>query len=765
MENKDQLHQIPENAQPALQDEKTSPVENEFTESLSNAETVQQQNQPNEFSILSDQPSPDFQVESLPVDHSQQTSEVFVETSEPVAIQEESHTAESASSRIESETKTSSFEESAVLDQTHADQQVLESEISVNVSSDSVTSELEVEQAAAETKAMDVKLDEQGSAAINQQEKELFDRMQELDQEHEEEEEEHSAEDQDSYDSMSREELVKQLEILLAENDINQIKAKVSQIKLTFLRKTKELRESRYMDQLNKEDEPKEQEVLTDNVEQRFNELFDIYKQKRAVYLEQLENEKLENLRKKQAILEKIKNLINSDEPLKKTYDEFRLLQEEWRKIGLVPKSEATNLWQNYHFLIEKFFDKVKINKELKDLDLKKNLEQKIQLCEKVEELLLEPSITKSFRLLQQYHEQWKEIGPVPEDKKEEIWERFKAATDKINERRREHYRNLQEELDKNYQQKLSLCEKAEALLAMENKTIRDWQERTRQFNELFKVWKTIGPAPKKYNEEIWERFKSTLDAFFAEKKEYFSKIKEQQINNYNLKLELCLQAEALKDSTDWVRTSRELIALQKRWQEIGPVPLKHSEKIWKRFRQACDEFFNRKNEHYNKIKQEEEENLRKKEELIQAVENHVFGPDRAKNLEVLKEYQRKWTEIGFVPFEHKERLHNAFRNAINRRLDQLNISSEEMSFEDYKSRIELVKSSPDGNRQLQREVNSLQKKIDQLRDDIKLWENNIGFLADTRNANLLKAEFEKKIERAKHELSVLEAKLKLITQ
>ena len=361
-------------------------------------------------------------------------------------------------------------------------------------------------------------------------------------------------------------------------------------------------------------------------------------------------------------------------------------------------------------------------------------------------------------------HDKWKEIGPVPADKNEDLWERFKSTTDKINQRRREHYKQLQEQHDKNYEAKVGLCEKAEELLPSEVKTIREWQNKTKQFNELFGVWKTIGPAAKKQNDEIWERFKTTLDAFFKDKKEYFAKLKDQQINNYNLKLDLCVRAEAIKDSDDWRQTTRELINMQKEWKEVGPVPRKHSDKIWKRFRAACDEFFNRKSEHFSSIRDEEKENLKKKEELIKLVQETEFGADRNENLNKLKDFQRQWTNIGFVPFKEKDRLQNEFRSAVDKQLDKLNISSTEISIENYKSKMEVLKGSRDGNKSLGRERNFIQGKITQLRDDINVWENNIGFLADSKKASLFKDEFEKKIQKARKELEVLEAKLKFLS-
>lgn len=567
------------------------------------------------------------------------------------------------------------------------------------------------------------------------------------------------------YEQMTRDELLEALEKFVHEEDVNIIKSRIALIKVAFLKKTKAEKEERYQSFLTEGGDKEEYHPSEDPQEVRFNEIFDIYRQKRAVFLDSLENEKIENLRKKQEILEALKELINSEETLKRTYDDFRDLQDRWKDIGMVPKTEVNNLWQNYHFLVERFFDKVKINKELKDLDLKKNLEQKIELCEKAEELLMESSIMKSFKQLQRYHEQWKETGPVPEDKKDEIWERFKTATDKINQRRRDHYKKLQDEQETNLLAKTALCEKAESLLAEEVDSIKLWQEKTTQFTDLFKVWKTIGPAPKKANDEVWDRFKAALDGFFAEKKDYFGKLKDQQINNYNLKLDLCVQAEALKDSTEWRDTSRDLINMQREWKEIGPVPRKNADKIWKRFRAACDEFFQRKNEYFSTIRDEEGDNLRAKEILIKEVTEHNFDGDKNENLTVLKDFQRRWMDIGHVPFKEKDRLQNAFRDIINKQLDRLNISNNEMTIASYKTRFETIKSSPDSQRQVYHERTTLQTKVAKLREDIMLWENNIGFLASSKKANLLKDEFEKKIESAKLEVETLEKKLKILNK
>ncbi|MEZ5195672.1 MAG: DUF349 domain-containing protein [Bacteroidales bacterium] len=588
------------------------------------------------------------------------------------------------------------------------------------------------------------------------------------DDENEDDDEDHEDEEEDDkpkvdYNTLSREELVTILENTVTADDINSIKKEVAQIKVAFLRKNKEEQDKKLDALLEEAVDSSETETPVDEITLKFNGAFRIYKEKRKVFLEELEKTKQKNLESKKIILEELKAMIDSEESLKKTYDEFKVLQDKWKEIGMVPKNEVNNLWQNYHFYVEKFFDKVKINKELRDLDLKKNLETKIVLCEKVEELLLEPSILKSFKQLQKFHQEYKETGPVPQDKKDEIWERFKNATDKINERRREHYDKLQETQKNNLVAKTALCEKAEEILQIENNSIKEWQTNTDAFTELLRVWKTLGPAPRKQNDEIWERFKSSLDAFFAAKKEFYQNIKDEQLNNYNLKLDLCTQAEALKTSTDWRKTTQDLINLQKEWKQIGPVPRKHSDKIWKRFRAACDEFFNSKSDFFANIGKHETENQKLKEELIKKISEFKFEDNKNVNLNVLKDFQRQWMEIGHVPIKEKDKLQDEFRNAINKHYDKLNIDQAEVQAINYKQRVENLKDNPNSKRIISNERIFLQNKLKKLEEEINLWENNIGFLAASKKASLLKEEFEKKINAGKDELKLLKEKLKFL--
>ncbi len=567
------------------------------------------------------------------------------------------------------------------------------------------------------------------------------------------------------YDSMNKQELVELLEELVEEKDISKIKNQVIKIKSAFLQKNKEEIEAQKKAFVEAGNDEADFKHTPDPLEERFNIAFRKYKKNKQKYAEELERQKQENLKEKLKVLEEMKQLIDSEETLKKTYDEFRKLQERWKEIGMVPASELSNLWQSYHFYVDRFFDKVRINKELRDLDLKKNLEAKLALCEKTEELLLEKSIIKSFKLLQKYHEEWRNIGPVPSDKKDDLWERFKAATDKINERRKQHYKELQEQQELNYQAKLGLCEKAEELVKELPKNVKEWQQKSEEITGLLQEWKKIGRAPRQVNDEVWARFKGSLDTFFEAKREFFAKLKEQQMENYNRKLDLCNQAEKLKDSTEWKKTTDELIRLQKEWKNIGPVPKRYSDKIWKRFRAACDEFFNRKAEYFKNIHTVEAENLKLKEELIKEIEEYEVTNDKAKDMEAVKNFQRRWVEIGHVPFNKKDSIQSAYRKAIDKLFNKLSINTAEMTAQNYKEHLKNLVDTPNGESKLLKERNYLTGKMRHLNEEIKVWENNISFFSGSAQANALKHDFEKKINKAKRDLEVLKAKIKAIDE
>ncbi|MDR1951255.1 MAG: DUF349 domain-containing protein [Bacteroidales bacterium] len=481
---------------------------------------------------------------------------------------------------------------------------------------------------------------------------------------------------------------------------------------------------------------------------------------------EEEERIKQENLKFKLAALDELRKLIESEESLKTTYDEFKKLQEKWREIGAVPKNEVNNLWQNYHFLVEKFFDKVKINKDLRDLDLKKNLEAKIELCEKAEELLLETSINKSFKSLQEYHDKWKEIGPVPVDKKEEIWERFKLASNTINQKRHELYETQQVQAEQNYLAKQALLERTRELFERQLESINQWNKANDEINDILNLWKKIGRATAVKNEEIWTKFKEVLNAFFERKRVFFVQIKDVQLENLNRKINLCIQAEALVAQENFSNTTKEILALQNEWKAIGPTAKKHTEKVWKRFRTACDAFFEKKSTFFSKSRTQEKDNLKLKESLIEQVRSAAFtNLEKVQQLQAIKDFQKRWMNVGHVPLREKDRLHNEFRQAINALMESLNILPGELRASAFASKFSNIQNPEDANSLSNKDIYALQNKIVKFREDILLWENNLGFFSKSKNADILKKEVEEKILRAKQELALLEAKMKIIRQ
>lgn len=575
-------------------------------------------------------------------------------------------------------------------------------------------------------------------------------------------EEHESIEDLTShYSKMTREELLKEMKELSNSESIEKMKLHSNLVRNAFKELTntsrKELKE-KFIQEGGAEEEFKWE---NDALDIEFNKYYGLYREKRQNYIDEQEKIKQENVAKKNAILEELRLLLNSEDSLKEIYDNFNLIQEKWKAVGQVPRTEVNGLWQNYHFLIEQFYDKVKMNRELRELDLKRNLDAKIELCERVEGLILETSINKSFKALQEIHQQWKEIGSVPVDKNEEIWERFKTASDQINKRRQDYYESMKEELDRNLLTKVALCEKAEEIFKKEHRTAKEWNDSTNEMNDMLKLWKSVGQVPQKDNEAIWTRFKSCLDNFFSAKKEVFDKMKEEQDINYNKKVEICVKAEAISERNDWKHATQELLDLQKQWKEIGYVSKKLSDKLWTRFRMACDKFFENKSAFYVANRENETENMAKKEALIKSVQEFVFGDNKEENLTAIKEFQRQWSEIGYVPASEKERLQKEFRSAINSHFEKLQINARDLQLNSFRERFS--NNSNDDRSSASKERRYLQDKIQKLKDDLNLWENNIGFLASSKQADVLKAEFEKKMDNARKEIALEQAKLKML--
>lgn len=565
------------------------------------------------------------------------------------------------------------------------------------------------------------------------------------------------------YASLSEVELINALRTLLENDDFESVSADIDAIKINFFRLYRaniEAQKAAFVEAGGKLEEFK---ATPDPYELDLRNLLKKYQDKRNEHNKRAEEIKEENLQKKYEIIEEIKALINNKESINKTFQDFRELQNKWREIGSVPQAKLKDLWDTYHHHVENFYDFIKINKELRDLDLKKNLEAKMEICEKAEELLVEPSIIKAFNVLQKYHEQWREVGPVPRDKKDELWERFKAATSIINKKHQDYFEGRKSEQKKNLDAKVALCEKVEEIAASEIESHRDWDDKSKELIELQKVWRTIGFAPKKDNNKIYERFRLASDKFFDRKREFYNQNKEEQSSNLQLKTDLCIQAESLKDSIDWKKTADEFIAIQKAWKEIGPVPRKYSDAIWKRFRAACDYFFENKAKHFSSIDTEQLENLRLKKELLEEVKQFELTGDDSADLDKLKDFQRRFTEIGHVPFKEKDAIQNGFREVINKHFDTLRVDERRRNLMKFKNKVSNTTNSGRGQSKMRFEREKYMTKLKQLETDLALLDNNIGFFANTKNASALIDDVNQKIASTKEKIEFLKDKIRIM--
>ncbi len=567
------------------------------------------------------------------------------------------------------------------------------------------------------------------------------------------------------YSTLSKAQLIKEFEFLLESRHVTAIRNEIENLKINFYKRHKMEMEKKRKQFYEEGSAVEDFQPGVDELELRFKDLYKEYRRLKAVHNRELDDQRHSNLAEKKKILDELKELVERKEDVNTTFKEFRDLQKKWRSVGMVPQQAVKDLWENYHLYVEQFYDHIKINKELRDLDLKKNLESKIALCEKAEELLLEPSIVNAFRVLQRYHEQWREIGPVPPDQKEVIWERFREITHQINKKHQEHYDNLRDKQKKNLEAKFLLCEKAEALGTEEFENIHQADKLTKQMLELQQMWKTIGFAPKKDNNKIYQRFRTACDVFFTRKREFTAVNKELLGENLQKKLDLCLQAEALKDSTDWKKTTDELISLQKRWKEVGPVPRRHYDSIWKRFRKACDTFFQRKNEFFTNIETRYEENLKKKLELIEKIEKFDVSGEINEALNKLKDFQRQWSDIGFVPIKEKEELQKRYRSALDKHFENLKMDDQRKNLMRFRYKLEGLSTKTGSSNKISFERDKYVNKLKQLEADIVLWENNIGFFAKSKIADAMVQEFKLKIEQGKAQIKLLEDKINMIDE
>lgn len=499
-------------------------------------------------------------------------------------------------------------------------------------------------------------------------------------------------------------------------------------------------------------------EPAVDEDEIRLKDLVREYRRRRDEFLSNLESAKEENLKTKLAIIEELKALVNGSETLGQTFNAFRDLQQRWRDTGPVPQANVKDLWETYNHHIENFYSYIKINKELRDLDLKKNYEAKIALCEEAEALVLEPSVVAAFHKLQKLHDEWRETGPVANEFKEAVWERFREASGRINKAHQQYFDDIKEEQKKNLDLKAQLCEQTEALAAEPYTTRKEWNKASDKLLEIQKVWKTIGFAPKKNNAKVYERFRNACDTFFEAKRNFYGQLKTEMDHNLQLKNEICELAESMQESEDWKKTSDELIALQKRWKEIGPVPRRHSDAVWKRFRAACDKFFERKNAHFAGVEGDYKENLERKRALLAEAEEKGFD---GITFEEIKEFQRRWSEIGFVPIRQKDAIQKQYKEVVDKMFSTLRGGERERSMDKFRNRVTNLKST--GDKRLRFERDRLYSKVRQLESDIATLENNIGFFGSSKNAEAMVADVREKIQRAKDEMAATIEKINLI--
>ena len=503
-----------------------------------------------------------------------------------------------------------------------------------------------------------------------------------------------------------------------------------------------------------------------DEAENKLKELLAVYKEKRAAILAEEDRVKAANYALKLQLIDQLKVLTESQDDFNKLYNDFKDIQQRWKEIKLVPQEHANELWKNYQTYSERFYDIIKINNQFRDYDFKKNLELKTALCETVEKLQTEPDVVSAFHQLQKLHQQWREIGPVAKELREELWARFKAASTVINKRHQEHFESLKSKEQENLIAKTAICEEIEGINFEALKTFKDWEEKNKEVIALQEKWKTIGFAPKKSNVKIFERFRAACDVYFNKKSTFYKGIKEEMEKNLELKKALCEKAEALKDSTEWKSTTEKMIALQKEWKTIGSVARKHSDIVWKRFISACDYFFEQKNKNVSSQKSVEQTNLAAKKALIEKINklDEALAADDA--LAELKGLMAEWNTIGHVPFKEKDKIYKEYHEAVDNQFDRLKVDQTDRKMQSFRSNLNDMTSGEHGKGKLYGEREKLMRMYDRMKNELQTYENNIGFLSiSSKGGGGLVKEMERKIEKLKDEMALIIKKIDAIDE
>ena len=502
-----------------------------------------------------------------------------------------------------------------------------------------------------------------------------------------------------------------------------------------------------------------------DETESKIKELLNVYKEKRAAILAEEERVKAANYALKLQLIDQLKALTESQEDFNKLYNDFKDIQQRWKEVKAVPQEHVSELWKNYQIYSEKFYDIIKINNQFRDYDFKKNLEMKTALCETVEKLQTEPDVISAFHQLQKLHQQWREIGPVAKELREDLWSRFKAASTIINKRHQEHFEGLKAKEQENLEAKTAVCEQIENIDFPALKSFKDWEEKNKEVIALQDKWKTIGFAPKKSNVKIFERFRAACDVYFNRKSEFYKNIKDEMEKNLELKKVLCEKAEALKDSTDWKSTTEKMIALQKEWKTIGSVARKHSDAVWKRFISACDYFFEQKNKNASSQKSVEQTNLAAKKALIEKI-NTIDEADHDEALAALKGYMTEWNTIGHVPFKEKDKIYKEYHEAVDKQFDRLKVDQNDRKMQTFRNSLSDMSNGERGKGKLYGEREKLMRMYERMKNELQTYENNIGFLSiSSKGGGGLLKEMERKIDKLKDEMALIIKKIDAIDE
>ena len=564
-----------------------------------------------------------------------------------------------------------------------------------------------------------------------------------------------------SYNDFTEGQLVEEAKNLMKSNPESyaSMKTQMDAIKKVFYRKWNAKKEELRRTYLDEGGELTDYAEPTNPLEEELQELLAKYKEKRSSELQRAEEEKQANLNAKKAMLEELKSLLESSDDFGKKVPQFQKLQQDWKNIGPVPASEMKSLRETYQLYVENFYDSLKIDIELREYDFRKNMEQKVALCEQAESLAEEKDILSASRKLQDLHDQWHEIGPVAKDDRESIWARFKEASTVINKRHHDYFDQLRANELENLTKKTALCEKIESIDLTQFSSYKEWQEKTDEVIAVQEEWKTIGFAPKKDNVAIYERFRTACDNFFKAKSAYFKNSKEQYAENLNKKIALCEKAETLKESTDWKKATEQFVQLQKEWKEIGAVPRKQSDAIWSRFVSACDYFFEQKSAQAKSVRSEQDDNLKKKLDVIEKIKS-LDVTDNAKSYAQLKALIAEWNEVGHVPYKEKDKVYTSYKSAIDEKFEKLNVSQSNRRMDAYKSNLQDMAEK--GPQKLQSEKKRLLRQYDEISNEIATSENNIGFFKSS--PNMLK-DLQLKIEKLKRERTLLAEKMKMLEE